>query len=271
MIRKTRDLFPGSFYFRENDYNKNRMVPTKMFKSVLKQGYSHIEFGGNCQDVVKTFEQDGYEFGVICDGCGSTKNSGIGAQMFVDTLENDLSVGIDPNTPWHDYLDSAFNEVRHVIKHLFGKQNYAKIVDYMSFTVIFMVKEPNGFFRIFHIGDGYWFSIKDGGLYLHAWEPEIPDTPIYPIYRYLPESILNGVRPSEVKWEQLGFVPEDYGDERFGIASDGLRFGIKAGVNYPSWDVDELESAIIAGKRAKVARHINSHRSIFKDDISIVW
>ena len=267
-----------------------------MYNLINKIGHDHSIYDQTCQDYgyVFTIENGDHKMhcGVVCDGCGSVPLSIIGAALFPRVLETNcgqmkyepkiVSEGESTLYDTRDLsqwmIDRADQTMRDLIdvfgdNELFGNGTSA-VWEYLVFTAIFMIRIGN-FVHIISMGDGYIldYSLNDAEPRVLELTPKVENTPIYPIYRFMPipEDIL----------QRNNWVDDDFGwvvneaelapDEYMGIATDGLRYAIKDNPKFPKWESQEFAKILCARKRGPLARIINRHKENFADDITLIW
>lgn len=271
-----------------------------MYNLINKIGYEHSEFGTSCQDYGYTFEisndedTQGYilHCAVVCDGCGSTPLSIIGATLFprvlatncasvmykVEIVQDGENLLFDTRDLSKWMCDRADETMRDIIDvfdedELFGNGQSA-VCEYLNFTVLFMVRLGN-FAHIISIGDGYIldFHLGDDGPKIVELTPKIDNTPIYPLYRFIhvPHDIRlrNKWVDEDFEWrvDEVELNPNEY----IGIATDGLRYALEPSPVFPEWESKEFAKLICERKRGPLARLINRNRKAFLDDFTLIW
>lgn len=210
---------------------------------VNKIGYDHLSIGMNCQDY--GFELPENKIKVVADGCSEGLHSEVGAKTFCHLL----SEGYD--------VSQAFSS----LVALFGK-TIENMKNFLCFTYI-SVYERNEDFLVSNCGDGF-IILEDynGGVsFIELTDGEYPK---YYIYNYIDKKYLSHYADG-VSIESKIFSKETY--KKVGIASDGLRFLVKADKEIQQEFIECLKS----GKEIKVKRFINRYQKLFRDDITIVF
>lgn len=267
-----------------------------MYNLINKIGHEHSEFGTTCQDCGYTFDLGGgrgkLQCGVVCDGCGSAPLSVIGATLFPRILETnctqmpyeakqiDISDGALYDTrdlsKW--MIDRADQTMRDLIDvfgedKLFGN-GHSAVWEFLTFTVLFMVR-IGSFVHVISMGDGYIldYHLNDDEPSVFELTPKIENTPIYPIYRFMPipEDIRlrNNWLNEDFEWDVSEC--ELSSDEYIGIATDGLRYALQESPKFPAWESQQFAKTLCSRKRGPLARIINRHKNNFSDDITIIW
>ena len=261
--------------------------------TLCKQGYEHKEFGKNCQDVVDSGLVDvdtknGTEvcrYAIVCDGCGSTPYSEIGARLFIEHFkkttryiaevayeEAPYNITAQLNWVMDDFLNWLVEDIE-----------WKSIPNFASFSVLFMLDTRDAIYVV-TMGDGYVYSKINGEFEIISLDPPVENTPIYPLYMYLPEEMLTIYNRSDVHWNHFVFTKsdEDYEecedmdyhvrkvspDDIVGIATDGIRFALEPSVHFPQYEVEAFKEAL-GSKLVKASRLINKYPKNFKDDIGI--
>lgn len=261
--------------------------------TICKQGYEHKEFGKNCQDVVESGmvdagTKDGIKpcrYAIVCDGCGSTPYSEIGARLFIEHFKR-----ITKYVPEAAYEEAPYNIAAHLnwvmdtfLDWLNEELEWDSIPDFASFSVLFMLDTGDNIY-IVTMGDGYVYSKINGEFEIISLDPPVENTPIYPLYMYLPEDMMTIYKRSDVHWNHFVFTKsdEDYEEcvdmdyhvrkvspgDIVGIATDGIRFALEPSVHFPQYEVEAFREAL-GSKLVKVSRMINKYPKNFKDDVGI--
>ena len=267
-----------------------------MYNLINKIGHEHSIYGTTCQDYgyVFTLENGDHKMhcAVVCDGCGSVPLSVIGATLFPRILETNcanMPYEVRPISTADGILydtrelsqwmkDRADQTMRDLIdtfgeEELFGEGRNA-IWEYLVFTAIFMVRIGN-FAHVISMGDGYIldYYLNEAEPRVLELTPKIENTPLYPIYRFMPipedVRLRNNWANDDFEWvvNEVELAPDEY----MGIATDGLRYAIEESPKFPKWESQEFAKLLCARKRGPLARLINRHRENFADDITLIW
>ena len=262
--------------------------------TICKQGYEHKEFGKNCQDVVESGmvyvdtkeDRKLCNYAIVCDGCGSTQYSEIGARLFIEHFKRNTNYIPDVVM----YEEAPYNIAAHlnwVMDTFLGWLNeeleWSIIPEYASFSLLFMLDTGDTIYVV-TMGDGYVYSKINGELEIISLDPPIKNTPLYPLYMYLPENMMTVYKHSDVHWNHFVFTKSDedyeecvdmsyqvrkvYPGDIVGIATDGIRFALEPSVHFPQYEVDAFKEAL-GSKLVKVSRMINRYPKNFKDDVGI--
>ena len=261
--------------------------------TLCKQGYEHKEFGKNCQDVVDcglvdVDTKNGTEvcrYAIVCDGCGSTPYSEIGARLFIEHFKKTTRYIAEVA-----YEEAPYNITAHLnwvmgdfLNWLVEDIEWKSIPNFASFSVLFMLDTRDAIYVV-TMGDGYVYSKINGEFEIISLDPPVENTPIYPLYMYLPEEMLTIYNRSDVHWNHFVFTKsdEDYEEcedmdyhvrkvspgDIVGIATDGIRFALEPSVHFPQYEVEAFKEAL-GSKLVKASRLINKYSKNFKDDIGI--
>ena len=177
-------------------------------------GTDHVITGKNNQDAFAWAQlTNGATIGVVCDGCGSSKHSEVGAKLGAQITVNHVS-RIMGNTNG-DYAEmdmvrgQIISELREVSR-LFGP--LVNLEDYFLFTIVGFYASVNGFAFTFSIGDGY--TGCDGQM--KQLEPNNDDVPSFLGYEV--------TRPKEVRQRgELNFKIDYYSEfSNIIVATDGF-------------------------------------------------
>ena len=261
--------------------------------TLCKQGYEHKEFGKNCQDVVDrglvtVDTKNGTEvcrYAIVCDGCGSTPYSEIGARLFIEHFKKTTRYIAEVA-----YEEAPYNITAHLnwvmgdfLNWLVEDIEWKSIPNFASFSVLFMLDTRDAIYVV-TMGDGYVYSKINGEFEIISLDPPVENTPVYPLYMYLPEEMLTIYNRSDVHWNHFVFTKsdEDYEEcvdmdyhvrkvspgDIVGIATDGIRFALEPSVHFPQYEVEAFKEAL-GSKLVKASRLINKYPKNFKDDIGI--
>ncbi len=210
---------------------------------INKIGYDHISTGINCQDY--GFELPEYRYKMLCDGCSEGLHSEVGAKAFCHLLKNG------------DDVSDAFSS----LVDMFG-QTPEDIKNFLCFTCLFVCEEFDEFL-VSNCGDGF-IILEDFDGNITFKELSDGEYPKYYVYNYIdPKYLKHYTDGVEITTTQ--FSRKEY--KRVGIASDGLRFILRADEELQKEFIECLKS----DKPVKVKRFINKNQKIFKDDITIVF
>lgn len=132
-------------------------------------GRDHIMAGRNNQDALHFLSSEKTTLAVVCDGCGSSKHSEvgakIGARLIVETLTRLLANLPDEKVSILNQSDMALllertrqdvlAQLRVLANQMGGLSFSQTISDYFLFTVMGMLLMPSGMF-VFSLGDGIY-------------------------------------------------------------------------------------------------------------------
>ncbi len=121
-----------------------------------KPGTSHLRQGLPCQDAHYWVQSGDLLIAAVADGAGSAPLAEEGAQIAAQTAVDFLAMQSQGNSkaddsPWEDWLHSAFEAVRATLKDEAEKRS-AELSDFAT-TLIVAVAAPN-FVAVAQIGDG---------------------------------------------------------------------------------------------------------------------
>ena len=271
-----------------------------MYNLINKIGYEHSEFGTSCQDYGYTFDLTDDEYiqghtlhcAVVCDGCGSTPLSIVGATLFPRILatncaalmyrvkivqdgDNTLFDTRDLSSWMADRADETMRDLLKIFGEddLFGNGDTA-VCEYLNFTVLFMVRLGN-FAHVVSMGDGFILDFHTDDIEPRVLEltPKVENTPVYPLYRFMPipEDVLvrNNWINEDFEWcvNEAELAPDEY----IGIATDGLRYALASSPVFPEWESQKFAKLVCERKRGPLARLINRNRKAFLDDFTLIW
>lgn len=123
-------------------------------------GRKHIRLGVNNQDALSVLSEDRFTVAVVCDGCGSSRHSEvgakIGARLVVETISKFLESDaiVDPRNPkfWQCIHQNILAQLQIFIKAMGGDWQQT-LNDYFLFTIIGALITPEQM-SIFSLGDG---------------------------------------------------------------------------------------------------------------------
>lgn len=209
---------------------------------INKIGMEHVESGMNCQDYGFVGEDSSY----ICDGCSAGKHSEVGAKLFCH-LKQTTSYDIE--------------KIFHMLCGIVGEKGSWK-QDFLSFTILQMTETAEDFV-VNYCGDGYIIlqDIEGNIIFEELTDGEYPK---YYIYNYIDQEKLRHYKEG-VDFSQKSFSKKTY--TKVGIASDGLRFILRADDGLKQEFIDYLQS----GKEMRTKLFINRNHKIFRDDITIIF
>ena len=213
---------------------------------ILKQGYSHLTSGINCQD--SGCVTDKIKF--VADGCGESTNSEVGAQLaalYMSTVKEPTITSLYAYMHRQFISDAALNTIK----------------NYFLFTTL-LVEETDTTFEVSYIGDGFIIMIDhyDKITYTNLEESGPPP---FGAYNFIdPKRLAYHYEGVEIK--RISLSKQDF--KNVGVATDGLRFLGK--LDRPL--MDEFETLLLRATEDNPLRlklFINKHHSIFQDDITI--
>lgn len=212
---------------------------------INKIGMEHIESGVNCQDYGFYSSTDNGLIGLVCDGCSEGKHSEVGAKLYTHLMKI--------------YCDTE--QIFERIIALIGSEPKT-LRDYLSFTII-KLSENEKSWSVDYCGDGY-IILQDYNGNVTFEELTDGEYPKYFVYNYIEKKHLKHYKDG-VTFSQKTFSKEDY--TKVGIASDGLRFILKADERLKQEFINCLKSE----KEIKTKLFINRNHKIFRDDVTIVF
>jgi hypothetical protein len=127
-------------------------------------GREHLRLGRNNQDALSVLSCDRFTLAVVCDGCGSSRHSEvgakIGARLAIETISKYLELNAiadirDPNF-WQSIHQEILAQLQVFIKAM-GRNWQQTLNDYFLFTTIGVLITPEST-GIFSIGDGVFLS-----------------------------------------------------------------------------------------------------------------
>lgn len=229
---------------------------------INKIGYSHKEYGINCQDYA-----DGNEFiKIVTDGCSDCKLSEIGAKLFVKYFmdaykRHEVFLSVES-------IEDTLNEFISDFITFMKLKDTNEILDYLSFTFLISVNyfEFGYKTKVFYCGDGFiinkiennifdFIELSDG----HVKDEKGSEYPLYYIYKYLKLQPLD--KYVNINIEDFNFGIDTRKD--IGISTDGLKYIIGTAKE------KEFVEILNLGNELKMKLFINRNHQIFKDDISI--
>lgn len=147
-------------------------------------GRQHVLTGKNNQDAYAWCMSDNALIAVVCDGCGSSKHSEVGAQLGARSLVDILSQQLrhTPAVQWAQVEQDLLTYLRRIADGL-GEDMPATARDYLLFTIVgvFITSATTVFFAL---GDGV-FAVNNT---LTQLGPFVNNAPPYLAYRLLGRS-----------------------------------------------------------------------------------
>ena len=134
----------------------------------------------NNQDAFAFGTHENISYGIVCDGCSSTKHSEVGAQIAVKIFGNSLTHLLKYYGDNYNYLsitefyyDNFVNSIVRVIHGMNLNNNFKDVVmDYFLFTSVFFVIFPEKTY-ICSVGDGV-YAVNGEITKIEAKEKNIP-------------------------------------------------------------------------------------------------
>lgn len=207
---------------------------------ICKMGKEHIDNGKNCQD----FAVKNNDFKMIVDGCSSSVNSEVGAQLFCNLL------------PKNNYdIRKTFNFLRVIF------DTDRELKDHLLFTIV-MVKETDNFFQVAICGDGFIIKQKHDNT-IEFEEIDYDNEPPYFAYNLIYNRSSLTKYENGVGFQHYVFSKDEY--KNIGVASDGIRYILD------SIYKDEFIEILNSNRDLKMKLFINRNIKHFKDDISIAF
>jgi hypothetical protein len=172
-------------------------------------GRDHRIAGKNNQDAFSSMATEEYLVAVVCDGCGSSPNSEVGAKIGAHIIATEIQSSLcslsDQCQPirkddWEFLLSHIFNKpflgqiqtlALGMVNHrLDWESEFVRVIlDYFLFTAIGIVITPKSTI-VFSVGDGiFGINFKTGGI-LRSLGPFPGNAPPYPAYGLI-ESAVN--------------------------------------------------------------------------------
>lgn len=173
----------------------------------------------NNQDAFKFgIIDDNIAYGVVCDGCSSSKYSEVGAQIAVRILANLIEykyLDFAEHDDFHDLVSSDFYKDMMDFVYSFCEENEKEIImDYFLFTMVFFISFPEKTF-ICSIGDGV-YVVND--KFVELTSPE-KNKPPYFGYGLIDKKYLPPLQIVEIPTENINTLL---------IGSDGVNDLIKS-------------------------------------------
>ena len=120
-------------------------------------GTEHLRTSKNNQDAFYSLRQPMVTVAVVCDGCGSSAHSEVGAKLgarwIAEAIAQRLDAGQDLSEPfWWGVQRSVLAQLRALVER-FGGDRPQVVQDYLLFTVVGAVVTPTET-QVFGLGDG---------------------------------------------------------------------------------------------------------------------
>jgi hypothetical protein len=182
------------------------------------QGKEHLRVGRNNQDAWLTVETDDYLLVLLADGCGSSQNSEVGAQLGVLLAARIMAAELEKfgRVNYPRVNRGLVNELGWMTKRL-GGDPLTTIRNYLLFTLVGAVITPEA---------AEFFSFGDGviGVNGHVIEVEpqgsVHNAPAYPAYQLLEPEALQ-IIPGELRFQVHFDLPTSQ-LESFVVGTDGV-------------------------------------------------
>ena len=121
-------------------------------------GKDHLNAGRNNQDAVCVVDDGSSIVAVVCDGCGSSERSEIGAQIISRIVAQDAGVYLSYNFNVDCAMDevrlNALRSVKAIVKNMRGDEIPLLDDNFLCTTVVAVVMPGNSY--VFSIGDGFF-------------------------------------------------------------------------------------------------------------------
>lgn len=180
-------------------------------------GRNHMQRQQNCQDGLAVIETENLAVGVICDGCGSSSKSEVGAILASSFLAQEAVKALESGTPLSELAVSLYDRLQAMLSQFIAIMQpddlSTFVQEHLLFTVLgFALHKETEDALIWAAGDG-WILMDD--QFQHRDQQNAPE---YPAYALLPRSSLRRLH-AQSTFETI-MVPNNW--KRFAIASDGL-------------------------------------------------
>ncbi|HEY9701311.1 MAG TPA: protein phosphatase 2C domain-containing protein [Allocoleopsis sp.] len=118
-------------------------------------GKYHTRLGKNNQDAYYTFQSNSLTIAIVADGCGSGKNTEVGAKLAVKLLGEILVKRLEnyPNADFWSEVQQDLLELIQVLAVNMGDNLSQIVIDYFLFTLIGVIITEE-ITTIFSLGDG---------------------------------------------------------------------------------------------------------------------
>ncbi len=182
------------------------------------QGKEHRRIGRNNQDAWVSVETDGYLLVALADGCGSSQNSEVGAQLGVRLAARIMAAELEKfgRINYSRVNRVLVNELRWLTKQL-GGDPLTAIRNYLLFTLVGAVITPETA-EFFSFGDGV-IGVNGQVIEIET-QGSIHNAPAYPAYQLLDPETLQ-IDPQELEF-QVQFSLPTYLLESFVVGTDGV-------------------------------------------------
>jgi len=225
------------------------------FASGSITGREHQLIGKNNQDAFSITSSAGHFVAVVCDGCGSSKHSEVGAQIGASIIGKVVSKALIYSAPTNVMNASAFwEDIRREITHRLTSVAYnmtpsnrdlrETVERFFLFTIVGIAITPN-FVVPFSIGDGIWI-INGKKHRLGPFENNAPPYIGYGLIRnnggwkdeqlrirlgdiYVVEEVRNALIGTDGVIDLIGVLPEGeyinqfWDDSKYFTNQDGVR------------------------------------------------
>lgn len=197
------------------------MSPPFFLKSGIIPGRSHLFYGKNCQDAVRSLSlrhhESDYQIGFVCDGCSSGKYSEVGANLGISYLINKTEILVRAGVPLYVIPTYLYRDTLEYLNKLIYNEDEdfrsQFIQDYLLFTVVGFISGPE-ITVVLNAGDGL-IAVND-----EITQKDCHNEPEYLAYHLVDESrLLPDHRILRQEFETV--LLDSQGVNRLAIGSDG--------------------------------------------------
>lgn len=250
-------------------------------------GYEHRRIGKNNQDAYHIWHSDHLIIAVVCDGCGSSPQSEVGAQIGVklvtEVILQQYQTQADPTTlNWSQIHQNLLDRLALIISTM-GNHPIEMIQNYWLFTIVGAVIQPDSV-TLFSAGDGV-IIVNDQLIPLGPFPNNAPPYLAYSLcstdldqlfgftlHQVIPRSQLRSLllgtdgvqdlisaadRPLPGKSETVGTISQFWNDDQYFLNPDQIRRRlalINRDICTPDWQKQSL----------------NRERGLLPDDTTLI-
>ena len=237
-------------------------------------GKDHLNAGRNNQDAVCVVDDGSSIVAVVCDGCGSSERSEIGAQIISRIVAQDAGVYLSYNFNVDCAMDevrlNALRSVKTIVKNMRGDEIHLLDDNFLCTTVVAVVMPGNSY--VFSIGDGF-FGVNGE---MSEIGPFPGNAPPYMVYSHIfPEE------DGKYQFVQRACIPTD-ALQSLVISTDGLSY-FEPDKNVPGqqkqfgslsqiWTEDKYfnNQDMLRRRFHLIARDYNGEPGFMHDDVGLV-
>ena len=149
-------------------------------------GRDHLRVGKNNQDAFSWISREQATLAIVCDGCGSSAASEVGAQLgarlIIEAIAQQLEISdpVEDTDFWRTLQQDVLDRLQAIVLSL-GGQSWDTIRDYLLFTILGGLITPNNTV-VFGLGDGV-FALNGE---VHTLGPFPDNAPPYLAYGLTP-------------------------------------------------------------------------------------